>query len=63
MNLIDAFWNWVFTHAQTIQNDDVHLQVARMNFDILLPHCATMIGDLLATESAKRVTNAEKGLK
>ena len=39
MNLKDAFWNWVVTHAQTIQNIDMHLaclekRVARMNFDL-----------------------------
>ena len=39
MNLKDAFWNWVVTHAQTIQNVDMHLacletQVARINFDL-----------------------------
>ena len=39
MNLKDAFWNWVVTHAQTIQNVDMHLvclekRVARMNFDL-----------------------------
>ena len=26
MNLKDAFWNWVVTHAQTIQNVDMHLK-------------------------------------
>ena len=41
MNLKDEFSNWVVTHAQTIQNDSVHLaclkmQVARMNFDLIL---------------------------
>ena len=39
MNLKDAFWNWVVTHAQTIQNVDIHLAclgmwVAEMNFDL-----------------------------
>ena len=36
MNLKDAFWNWVVTHAQTIPNVDMHLEmrVARMNFDL-----------------------------
>ena len=41
MNLKDAFWNWVVTHAQTIQNVDMHLaclemRVARMNFDLTI---------------------------
>ena len=39
MNLKDAFWNRVVTHAQTIQNVDMHLaclemRVARMNFHL-----------------------------
>ena len=39
MNLKDAFWNWVVTHAQIIQNVDMHLAclempVARINFDL-----------------------------
>ena len=39
MNLKDAFWNWAVTHAQTIQNVDMHLaclemRVARINFDL-----------------------------
>ena len=39
MNLKDAFWNWVVTHAQTIQSVDMHLaclemRVARINFDL-----------------------------
>ena len=39
MNLKDAFWNWVVTQAQTIQNVDMHLaclemRAARMNFDL-----------------------------
>ena len=41
MNLKDAFWSWVVTHAQTIQNNAVHLAclemwVARMNFNLIL---------------------------
>ena len=39
MSLKHAFLNWVVTHAQTIQNFDMHLAclempVARMNFDL-----------------------------
>ena len=39
MNLKDAFWNWVVTHAQTIQHVDMHLAclemcVSRMNSDL-----------------------------
>ena len=39
MNLKDAFWNWVVTHVQPIQNVDMHsacleMRVARMNFDL-----------------------------
>ena len=46
MNLKEGFWNWVVTHAQTIQNVDMHLaclemRVARMNFDFNLLRCMT----------------------
>ena len=30
MNLKDAFWNWVVTHAQTIQYVDMHLACLEM---------------------------------
>ena len=41
MKFKSAFWNWVVTHAQIIQNVDMHLaclemRVARMNFDLIL---------------------------
>ena len=38
MNLKDAFWNWVVTHAQTIQYVDIAFSmfrnVSRMNSDL-----------------------------
>ena len=57
MNLKDAFWNWVVTHAQTIQYVDMHLACLEMwvewipikpftmyNWDLLCH--VTIIGDL-----------------
>ena len=65
MNLKDAFWNWVVTHAQTIQNVDMHLaclemRVARMNFDLTFNVVWLSLKLSLPRGNNRRLTNGMK---